>query len=82
MDLFYEIFGWAGAAALLSAFYLNSRDIFPATSKQSLWINVFGAAGLLTNGLYHGALPSVGLNAIWILVGASALIKLARSGRN
>jgi hypothetical protein len=82
VSLFVEIFGWAGAAALLTAFYINSRNIYPATSKISLWINVFGASGLLTNGIYHGALPSVGLNAVWIFVGASALIKLFRGEKN
>jgi len=76
VNIFIEVFGWAGAVALLTAFYINSRNIFPATSKISLWINVFGASGLLTNGIYHGALPSVGLNAVWIFVGISALVKL------
>lgn len=79
MDLFVEVFGWIGAGLLLLAFYLNSRNIYPATSVLSLTINVVGAAGLLTNGFYHGALPSVGLNLIWILVGITALYKALKA---
>ena len=75
MEIFVEVFGWIGAALLLLAFYINSRNIYPATSVVSLTINVVGAIGLLTNGLYHGALPSVGLNGVWILVGITALYK-------
>lgn len=76
MEIFIEVFGWIGAALLLLAFYLNSRDIYSATSKESLGINIVGAIGLLLNGFYHGALPSVALNGIWIVVGVSAFIKL------
>jgi hypothetical protein len=76
VDLFLEAFGWAGALALAVAFYLNSRDIYPATSKESLYINIFGSAGLLANGLYHNALPSVALNVVWFMVGVTALYKL------
>ncbi len=78
MEIFVEVFGWVGAGLLLLAFYLNSRNIYPATSKLSLSINIVGAAGLLTNGFYHGALPSVGLNLVWILVGVTALAKALR----
>lgn len=76
MDIFVEVFGWIGAALLLTAFYINSRGIYPATSRESLLINIVGGAGLLTNGWYHGALPSVALNGIWILVGVSAYLKI------
>lgn len=81
MDIFVEIVGWFGAACLLLAFYLNSRNVYPATSVISLVINVLGAVGLLINGLYHGALPSVGLNGIWIFVGATALYKALRAAK-
>lgn len=78
MDIFLEAFGWVGAALLLIAFYINSRDIYPATSKQSLIINIVGSAGLFANGLYHGALPSVALNSIWFVVGCTALYRVIR----
>ena len=81
MDLFLEVFGWSGAIALALAFYLNSRDIYSATSNQSLWINIYGSAGLLANGIYHGALPSVALNIVWFVVGVSALFKISRPGK-
>ena len=76
MELFIEVFGWIGAGLLLLAFYFNTRQIYPATSKESLAINIIGGTGLLLNGAYHGALPSVALNGVWIVVGVSALIKI------
>lgn len=81
MEILVEVFGWVGAACLLGAFYINSRNIYPATSIVSLSINIVGAVGLLVNGLYHGALPSVGLNGVWILVGVTALYKALRTSK-
>lgn len=81
MELFIEVFGWVGAVLLLIAFYVNTRHIYPATSKESLTINVIGGTGLLINGLYHHALPSVALNGVWIAVGVPALIKAFKAGK-
>lgn len=77
MDIFVEVFGWVGAVLLLLAYYLSSRGIYPATSKESLIINMIGGLGLMINGAYHRALPSVGLNLVWTVVGVTALIKLS-----
>lgn len=81
MEIFIEVFGWLSAGLLLLAFYLNTRQIYPATSKESLTINVVGGIGLLLNGLYHGALPSVALNGVWIIVGVTALVKILFAGK-
>lgn len=81
MEIFVEIFGWIGAILLLVAFYINTRHIYPATSKESLTINIVGGTGLLVNGLYHQALPSVALNGVWIAVGIPALVKAIKAGK-
>ena len=40
------------------------------------WMNVFGAAGFIINGWWHGALPSTALNVIWMLIGGVALWRI------
>jgi hypothetical protein len=40
------------------------------------WLNLIGAAGILLNGWWHGALPSATLNLIWMLFAAGALWSL------
>ena len=39
-------------------------------------MNVFGAAGFIVNGWWHGALPSAVLNVIWMLIGGVALWRI------
>jgi hypothetical protein len=78
MDLAIEIIGWAGAFAVLGAYLLAARGGWPATGAKSAATNVVGATFLTVNGLYHGALPSVGLNVVWMTVGAATLIRRSR----
>lgn len=42
------------------------------------WMNVFGAAGFMLNGWWHGALPSAALNLVWMLIGGVALWRIAQ----
>jgi hypothetical protein len=44
-------------------------------------MNVAGAAGFIVNGWWHGAIPSAALNVIWMLIGAVALLRIARRRR-
>ena len=39
-------------------------------------MNVFGAAGFIVNGWWHGALPSAVLNVIWMLIGGVGLWRI------
>ena len=47
------------------------------------WMNVFGAAGFIVNGWWHGALPSATLNVLWLMIGLFASVRIlkARKGR-
>ncbi|MEZ5275982.1 MAG: hypothetical protein R3F07_06360 [Opitutaceae bacterium] len=72
--------GWSGAIILVVAYFLVSHGKWPGDSVK---YNVFSiVASLLVglNALYHGAIPSVGLNLIWMLIGVNAL-RLLRSRR-
>ena len=73
--------GWAGATLILAAYWLLSSGKFTGQSAAYQWMNVFGAAGFIINGWWHGALPSAVLNMIWMLIGGVALwrIKAKRS---
>ena len=79
MNVLVEALGWTGAALVLGAYLLSARDIWPASSAKSAVANITGASLLSVNGWYHGAFPSVGLNLVWVAIGATTLLRV--SGR-
>ncbi|TVV70327.1 CBU_0592 family membrane protein [Sphingomonas solaris] len=81
MPLIVEIAGWAGAGLILIAYVLLSLRRIGAESVIYQGLNVVGSAGFVVNGWAHGALPSVGLNLLWLLVGGWALSRILRARR-
>lgn len=79
-ELGVEAAGWAGALLILLGYALLSAGKVTAKSASYQWLNVVGAAGFIVNGWWHGALPSAVLNIIWMLIGATALWRIARPG--
>ena len=75
--LLIDTAGWAGAAALLLAYGLVSSGRLNGRSIPFQLLNLFGAAGLLANGIWHDAWPSAALNAVWLVIGVTALIRLS-----
>lgn len=73
--LVIDVGGWAGAAALLLAYGLVSTGGLTGRSVGFHLLNLFGATGLLVNGVWHEAWPSAALNAVWLVVGFSALLR-------
>ena len=73
MTFAINLFGWIGAAALLTAYWLVSTQKAPGNSKTYQGMNLLGAVLVLVNSLYYGAYPSVGVNAVWIAIGAYTL---------
>ena len=73
-----QLVGWAGAALILLAYLLISAERVTAKSPLYQWMNVFGAAGFVINGWWHGAIPSTALNVIWMAIGGVALWKIAQ----
>ncbi|HEU0310462.1 MAG TPA: hypothetical protein VFR36_04505 [Sphingomicrobium sp.] len=67
-----------GAALILLAYLLLSMGRLTGQSTVYQWMNVFGAAGFIVNGWWHGALPSAALNVIWMMIGGVALWRTAR----
>jgi hypothetical protein len=78
MDLAIEVLGWCGSALVLGAYVLAARGVWPASSARSAAVNVVGAALLTVNGWHHGALPSVFVNTVWMLIGVATILGLTK----
>jgi hypothetical protein len=72
-----DVLGWIGAAALLFAYAMVTRDPAEASARRYATLNMAGAAGLALNGAVHAAWPSVVLNLLWLTFGLTALIRPA-----
>lgn len=75
MELLWEIAGWAGAAAILSA-YLSVSMGWLKAGKGFQTANLFGSVAFIINGTLHGAWPSVVTNVAWFLISAVALVRM------
>jgi len=76
-----EAAGWIGAALILGAYILLSAGRLKGDSLAYQGMNVVGAAGFILNSGYHGAIPSVAINVLWIGIGAFALWRIYKSAR-
>jgi hypothetical protein len=70
-----NIFGWSGVVALLAAYLFVSTRKLEGDSIPYQALNLGGSALLIVNSFYFGALPSVGVNAVWICIALFALIR-------
>ena len=75
MELLWEIAGWAGAAAILSAYLAVSMG-WLKTGRGFQTANLLGAIAFIINGAFHEAWPSVVTNVAWFLISAIALIRM------
>ena len=74
--LLIEAAGWIGASLILGAYILLSAGKRQGNSQAYQWMNVIGAAGFILNSGYHGAIPSVAINVLWIAIGGFALWRI------
>lgn len=65
MNYFIEIVGWVAALLILSAYGLLSMGKVHGSSAVYQWMNLVGAAGLVVNSGWNGAIPSAALNVVW-----------------
>lgn len=78
-ELFIEAAGWSGAVLILGAYILLSLGRLQGNSPPYQWANVIGAAGFILNSGYHGAIPSVAINILWVAIGVFALWRIYRA---
>ncbi len=76
MTLLIEFLGWIGATLILVSYGLLTLRRLSTESASYQWMNLAGAAGLIVNGAWNGAFPSVFLNVVWLGI---ALFALARA---
>ena len=81
LELAVEIAGWGGASLILLAYLFLSMGRLTGQSAAYQWMNVFGGAGFVVNGWWHGALPSAALNVIWVMIGGIALWRIRKRRR-
>lgn len=72
----FEIFGWYGAAAILSAYALVSFNAIPADGWVYQLLNLTGAIGVMIISFIKQARQPALLNLVWALVALIALISL------
>lgn len=75
MELLWEVAGWAGAVAILSAYLAVSMGWLKA-GKGFQTANLLGAVAFIINGTVHGAWPSVVTNVAWFLISSIALFRM------
>lgn len=72
-----EAIGWVGAGLVLFAYQRVALGR-GSTGPSFAVMNSIGGACLVLNGAYNGAWPSVGLNLVWVGVGAVSLWRFSR----
>jgi hypothetical protein len=76
--MIYELIGWIGTLAILAAYLLVSIKKVKPDSRQYQLLNLVGAIGIIVNSWVHNAMPSVGLNIVWLLIAVYGLIKVVK----
>jgi hypothetical protein len=76
--LLVDVAGWFAAGSLLTAYFLVSTRRVSGDGLGFQLLNLAGGAGLLLNGVHHGAWPSAGLNAVWVVICLTALARTRR----
>ena len=74
MTLFANILGWAGAIAVILAYFLVSTGRFSADSPTFQGLNLIGAGFLGLNALHYRSWPLVALNVAWAGIAAFAIL--------
>ena len=78
MDILIEIAGWLGALLVLGAYLLVTTGRVSGKSALFQSMNALGSALFILNTWWHGAIPSMVLNIVWLAIGTVALARIAR----
>ena len=78
MDILIEMAGWLGALLVLGAYLLVTTGRVSGKSALFQSMNALGSALFILNTWWHGAIPSMVLNIVWLAIGTVALARIAR----
>jgi uncharacterized membrane protein len=73
--LLIEIMGWVGTILILLAYFLLATKKIEEKSKKYHGLNLIGGGLIVINSISNNAYPSAGLNIVWSLIAAYAIIK-------
>jgi hypothetical protein len=76
LEVTLDVLGWIGTGLIVGAYALISANRLHGSSLVYQGMNVVGSIFVGANALYYGAYPSVGINVLWILIGAIALQRI------
>jgi hypothetical protein len=71
-----EVFGWYGALAIMSAYFLNSFSFLSASDVSYQILNVTGSLGMIAVSYYKKAYQPMTVNIVWAVIGGLAIINL------
>ncbi|MBT5877075.1 MAG: hypothetical protein HOH43_26880 [Candidatus Latescibacteria bacterium] len=78
-ELAIDILGWLGTAMLVIGYILVSSRKVHGQSMLYQMLNLLGSVLLGVNSYYYGAMPSVGINIMWVGIGAWAILQIFKS---
>ena len=73
---YIDIFGWIGSAAVVTAYALISLNKLNSKSRVYQLLNLVGSVCLVVNTAYYRAYPSTFVNIVWLVIAASALVRI------
>lgn len=73
-----DVIGWAGSAAVVSAYGLLSNNILEGKSAIYQLLNLVGGICLVINTIYYRAYPSTFVNIVWSVIAILALMQERR----
>ncbi len=79
IDLIIDILGWIGSILLVTAYWLNSKNLINAQTRAYQLLNIVGSLTLMINTFYYGAYPSSSVNIIWLLMGLYHITKIFKN---
>ena len=82
MQIWVDIVGWIGSAALITAFVLNSAGRITAQTLLYQGLNVLGGVALIVNTYYYGAYPSTVVNVVWLFIAGYYLMRMGQKVLN
>ncbi|ELR72300.1 hypothetical protein C900_01715 [Fulvivirga imtechensis AK7] len=72
--LIIEIIGWVAMVLVLSAFYLNTKNIVSSNSSIFLTMNILAGLFMAINSGYHHAYPSMFANIAWLFIAVIGMV--------
>ncbi|NOT77046.1 MAG: hypothetical protein HOP08_19150 [Cyclobacteriaceae bacterium] len=76
LEIIIETIGWAGSAAVIAAYALNSYQKIKSDSLVFQLLNLTGGIFLIVYTNYKEAFASTVINVVWVVVAVSALARM------